>query len=455
MGPEKLNDEQRRDLLEIVEDRYEKRSTILTSQIPVDHWYERLWVFFDICRRTRFRSRPVFYRNRCPVSSRNHCPESLEYAAALIKRPRSSLLVQAKGMVNRGVQLHTGRIRALLLLFSWYIPGIRNWGLGRFHARFTNNVIEHGPALRLTTVGIFSLNPSWANLPGPIASMTMIDNAFVLTLACEDRVGIVAAVTAELVTLGANIAESNQFWDRQTNRFFMRIAFTIPTNVSREDIERLLKSPIERFDIKTSLASEARKPKLIIMVSKFDHALLHLLYQIRVGRLNAEVAAIVSNHEDSRRTAELESVPYCYWPVTEDTKAEQEQRLLELVKDVGADLVVLARYMQVLSADLSKRLYGKAINIHHSFLPSFKGAKPYHQAFERGVKIIGATAHYVTSDLDEGPIIEQETERVSHAMSAEDFVAVGRDIESRVLARAVKSHLELRVLINGHKTVIF
>ncbi|GLS34952.1 formyltetrahydrofolate deformylase [Mesorhizobium tianshanense] len=283
----------------------------------------------------------------------------------------------------------------------------------------------------------------------------MIDNAFVLTLACEDRVGIVAAVTAELVTLGANIAESNQFWDRQTNRFFMRIAFTIPTNVSREDIERLLKSPIERFDIKTSLASEARKPKLIIMVSKFDHALLHLLYQIRVGRLNAEVAAIVSNHEDSRRTAELESVPYCYWPVTEDTKAEQEQRLLELVKDVGADLVVLARYMQVLSADLSKRLYGKAINIHHSFLPSFKGAKPYHQAFERGVKIIGATAHYVTSDLDEGPIIEQETERVSHAMSAEDFVAVGRDIESRVLARAVKSHLELRVLINGHKTVIF
>jgi formyltetrahydrofolate deformylase len=194
---------------------------------------------------------------------------------------------------------------------------------------------------------------------------------------------------------------------------------------------------------------------MIVMVSKFDHAMLHLLYQIRVGWLDAEVVAIVSNHEASRRTAEHEGVPFHHWPVTADSKADQEERLLGLVRDTGAELVVLARYMQVFSSKLSRRLYGRAINIHHSFLPSFKGAKPYHQAWERGVKLIGATAHYVTSDLDEGPIIDQETERVTHSMTAEDFVAAGRDIESRVLARAVKSHLESRVMLNGHKTVVF
>ncbi|TIM18981.1 MAG: formyltetrahydrofolate deformylase, partial [Mesorhizobium sp.] len=182
---------------------------------------------------------------------------------------------------------------------------------------------------------------------------------------------------------------------------------------------------------------------------------LHLLYQIRVGWLNAEVAAVVSNHEDARRFAEMEDIPYHHWPTTRENKAEQEQKLLDLVQETGSELVVLARYMQVFSKGLSDRLYGRAINIHHSFLPSFKGAKPYHQAFDRGVKLIGATAHYVTSDLDEGPIIEQETERVTHAMSAEDFVAVGRDIESRVLARAVKLHLEARVMLNGHKTIVF
>ncbi len=191
------------------------------------------------------------------------------------------------------------------------------------------------------------------------------------------------------------------------------------------------------------------------MVSKFDHAMLHLLYQIRVGWLNAEVVAIVSNHEDSRETAESAGIPYHCWGVNKDNKAEQEARLIDLVRETQADLVVLARYMQVLSDNLSNRLFGKIINIHHSFLPSFKGAKPYHQAFERGVKLIGATAHYVTPDLDEGPIIEQETERVTHSMSAEDFVATGRDIESRVLARAVKMHLEHRVMLNGHKTVVF
>jgi formyltetrahydrofolate deformylase len=277
----------------------------------------------------------------------------------------------------------------------------------------------------------------------------------ILTLSCEDRPGIVAAVTAELAANGANIAESSQFWDRQTNRFFMRIAFISPPGSTRDSLERALKSSVDRFGMKTALVDQGRRPKIIVMVSRFDHALLHLLYQIRVGWLNAEVAAVVSNHEDARRFAELEGIPYHHWPTTRENKAEQEQKLLDLVQRTGAELVILARYMQVFSKGLSDRLFGRAINIHHSFLPSFKGAKPYHQAFDRGVKLIGATAHYVTSDLDEGPIIDQETERVTHAMSAEDFVAVGRDIESRVLARAVKLHLEARVMLNGHKTVVF
>ena len=277
----------------------------------------------------------------------------------------------------------------------------------------------------------------------------------ILTLSCEDRPGIVAAVTAELAANGANIAESSQFWDRQTNRFFMRIAFISPPGSTKNSLERALKSSVDRFGMKTALVDQGRRPKIIVMVSKFDHALLHLLYQIRVGWLNAEVAAVVSNHEDARRFAELEGIPYHHWPTTRENKAEQEQKLLDLVQRTGAELVILARYMQVFSKGLSDRLFGRAINIHHSFLPSFKGARPYHQAFDRGVKLIGATAHYVTSDLDEGPIIDQETERVTHAMSAEDFVAVGRDIESRVLARAVKLHLEARVMLNGHKTVVF
>lgn len=283
----------------------------------------------------------------------------------------------------------------------------------------------------------------------------MTDNTFILTLACEDRPGIVAAVTSELAGLGGNIAESSQFWDRHTNRFFMRIAFTISGGPGKDDVERALKPSIERFGMKAGLTDAGRKPRIIVMVSKFDHAMLHLLYQIKVGWLDAEVVAIVSNHEHSRRTADIEGIPFHHWPVTKETKAAQEERLVDLVRSTGADLVVLARYMQVLSDSLSKRLYGKVINIHHSFLPSFKGARPYHQAHERGVKLIGATAHYVTPDLDEGPIIEQETERVSHALSPDDFVAVGRDIESRVLARAVKYHLESRVMLNGHKTVVF
>ena len=278
---------------------------------------------------------------------------------------------------------------------------------------------------------------------------------FVLTLSCADRPGIVAAVTTELAALNANIAESNQFWDKETGQFFMRLAFAAPGSIGREELERALKPAIQRFGMKTALVDEGRRKKIVVMVSKFDHALLHLLYQIRVGWLDAEVVAIVSNHEDSRTTADYEGIPYHYLPFTKDGKAEQEEAVLGLVKETGAELVILARYMQILSDKFATRLFGQIINIHHSFLPSFKGARPYHQAHERGVKIIGATAHYVTPDLDEGPIIEQETARVNHAMSPDDLIAAGRDIESRVLARAAKLHLESRVMLNGKKTVVF
>ncbi|WP_395813448.1 formyltetrahydrofolate deformylase [Devosia sp.] len=279
-------------------------------------------------------------------------------------------------------------------------------------------------------------------------------SSFILTLSCADRPGIVAAVTTELAALNANIAESNQFWDKETGTFFMRLAFTAPDGVDRDRLERALKPAIERFGMRTSLVDQAKKKKLLVMVSKFDHALLHLLYQIRVGWLDAEVVAIVSNHEDSRGTADYEGIPYHYLPVKGDKQAQEDQ-VIALFNETGADLVVLARYMQILSDRFATRLFGQIINIHHSFLPSFKGAKPYHQAHERGVKIIGATAHYVTPELDEGPIIEQETARVTHAMTPDDLIAVGRDTESRVLARAVKLHLESRVMLNGKKTVVF
>ena len=278
---------------------------------------------------------------------------------------------------------------------------------------------------------------------------------FVFTLSCTDRPGIVAAVTTELAALGANIAESNQFWDRETGMFFMRIAFTAPDGVGRDRLERALRPAIERFGMRTQLTDRARRKKLLVMVSKFDHALLHLLYQIRVGWLDCEVAAIVSNHDASRATAEYERIPFHLLPVSRQDKAAQEEQVLTLFQETGADLVVLARYMQILSDRFATRLYGQIINIHHSSLPSFKGAKPYHQAHERGVKIIGATAHYVTPELDEGPIIEQDVGRVNHAMTPDDLIAVGRDIESRVLARAVKLHLENRVMLNGRKTVVF
>ncbi|MFT9399724.1 formyltetrahydrofolate deformylase [Acetobacter sp.] len=278
---------------------------------------------------------------------------------------------------------------------------------------------------------------------------------FVLTFSCPDRPGIVAAISSILAQRGANISETHQFSDPDSGQLFMRLAFVAPHTNSLEELENGLTPVAQEFGMVMRLHNTAVLPRIIIMVSRFDHALLNLLYQVRVNWLRAEIVAIVSNHQDSAQTAAHAGIPYHYWPVTKDNKAAQEDKLRALVQDTGADLVVLARYMQVLSDALSTELRGRIINIHHSFLPSFKGARPYHQAHARGVKLIGATAHYVTADLDEGPIIEQETARVNHALSPDDYIATGRGVESQVLARAVKLHVEQRVMLNGHRTVVF
>jgi len=283
----------------------------------------------------------------------------------------------------------------------------------------------------------------------------MQESSFIVTVTSAPRPGIIAALSTTIAELGGNIAETNQHWDRPTDRFFLRVAFLGPENLTVAAVERALAPAVEHLGLDLRVTDAARPPKIVAMVSKFDHALLHLLYQIRVGWLSAEVAAIVSNHEDARRIADHEGIRFVHLPVTPETKPAQEAALLALVEKTGAEAVILARYMQVLSDDLSRKLSGRAINIHHSFLPAFKGANPYKQAWQRGVKLIGATSHYVTSDLDEGPIIEQDVARTSHADSPADLVAIGRDTESRVLARAVKNHLERRVLLCGHRTVVF
>ena len=283
----------------------------------------------------------------------------------------------------------------------------------------------------------------------------MAETSFTLTLTSAPLPGIIAAVSTAIADLGGNIAETNQHWDRPTDRFFLRVAFLGPEGLTVAAVERALAPTVDKLGLDLAVTDAARPPRIIAMVSRFDHALLHLLYQIRVGWLAAEVAAIVSNHEDARRVADHEGVRFVHLPVTPETKAAQEAALLALVAETGAETVILARYMQVLSDDLSRKLSGRAINIHHSFLPAFKGANPYKQAFTRGVKLIGATSHYVTSDLDEGPIIEQDVARIGHADTAQDLVAIGRDTESRVLDRAVKLHLKRRVLLCGSRTVVF
>jgi formyltetrahydrofolate deformylase len=278
----------------------------------------------------------------------------------------------------------------------------------------------------------------------------------ILTITCPDRAGIVAAVTGFLAEHGAFIVESAQFGDPVEQRFFQRIVFHPNGQLSSPAQFADAFSPVAaRFGMTWDLHDTRSRDRILIAVSRFGHCLNDLLHRHRTGTLPADIVGVVSNHEDMRAIVEWHDIPYHYLPVAPGTKATQDNKLLDLVDELDIDLLVLARYMQILSSDACERLAGRSINIHHSFLPSFKGARPYHQAHARGVKIIGATAHYVTPNLDEGPIIEQGVERVDHTAGPDELVAIGRDIESVVLARAVHYHTERRVLINGAKTVVF
>lgn len=279
---------------------------------------------------------------------------------------------------------------------------------------------------------------------------------YILKFSCKDQMGIVAAVAGFLVEQGFNILESAQFDDELTGNFFMRTVFAAGAHSpALANLKSAFQAIANRFDMNWDIHDTADRPKVLLMVSKFGHCLNDLLYRHSIGAIRMDIPAIVSNHVDLKPLADTHSIPFHHLPVTKDSKAEQEARLVELIEGTETDLVVLARYMQILSPELCTSLEGRAINIHHSFLPSFKGAKPYHQAHARGVKLIGATAHYVTSDLDEGPIIEQETARVTHAQTPDQLVAIGRDLENLVLSRAIQRHCEQRVLLNGHKTVVF
>ena len=277
----------------------------------------------------------------------------------------------------------------------------------------------------------------------------------VLTLSCADRPGITARVSSFLFERGGNILEAQQFNDRLSDAFFMRVEFA-PGDTPRDTIRSEFAALADTFAMEWKLAQRDRPRRVMIMVSKFDHCLADLLYRWRIGELPIEPVAIVSNHpREAIGHTDIGAIPFHHLPVTRDTKAQQEARVREIAAETDAELIVLARYMQILSDEQAAHFAGRCINIHHSFLPGFKGAKPYHQAYERGVKMIGASAHYVTADLDEGPIIHQDAESIGHADTPDALVRKGRDIESRVLAEAVRLHLEERVLLNGQRTVVF
>lgn len=279
-------------------------------------------------------------------------------------------------------------------------------------------------------------------------------SSYILTLSCTDRVGIVAAVTGHLAQLGGFILDSQQYADLEAHRFFLRIEFTL-AEAAFPELHAGFAPIARRFELDWELSPSARKPRLLIAVSKGSHCLNDLLHRWQTGNLPVEIAGVVSNHTDLRELTEWHGVAYHHLPVSAATRSEQEDELFALFADSGSDLLVLARYMQVLSPELIEKLAGRCINIHHSFLPSFKGARPYHRAHLRGVKLIGATAHFVTSELDEGPIIEQDVERVDHRSTEQDLIRLGRDIEARVLARAVRWAAERRVFLNGARTVVF
>jgi len=276
-----------------------------------------------------------------------------------------------------------------------------------------------------------------------------------LTVTCAANRGIVAAISSFLADQGCNITDSAQYDDAGTDQFFMRVSFVSEAGVSQADLEKNFAVVAKGFDMDFAFHDESQKMKIVIMVSRFGHCLNDLLYRVRIGALPVEIVAVISNHMDYQKVVVNSDIPFHCIKVTKENKPEAEAAIMKVVEDAQAELIVLARYMQILSDEMCAKMSGRIINIHHSFLPSFKGATPYKQAYERGVKLIGATSHYVTADLDEGPIIEQDVVRITHAQSAADYVSLGRDVEAQVLSRAIHAHANHRALLNGNKTVVF
>ena len=280
------------------------------------------------------------------------------------------------------------------------------------------------------------------------------DKVYLLRLNCKDQIGIVSKISTLLANKNCNIIESKQFTDQDTNSFFIRQSFELPNELNIEIIKKEFENLSVTLNAEYEIRHIQKTLKTIIMVSKFDHCLIELINKTKNKNLNLSIEAVVSNHNDLKKISSLETIPYHYFPINND-KYNQEKKIIRVINEKKIDIIILARYMQILSRNFVDRFYGKIINIHHSFLPSFKGAKPYHQAFERGVKIIGATAHFVNQNLDEGPIIEQDVEKVDHELSPSDLVAIGKDIEARVLYKAIKNFSEGRVFLNGKKTIVF
>ncbi|MBB5723950.1 formyltetrahydrofolate deformylase [Loktanella ponticola] len=278
---------------------------------------------------------------------------------------------------------------------------------------------------------------------------------YALTVTSPSSRGIVAAIANYLADAGCNITDSAQFDDKETANFFMRVSFDTPDGPDLAAMAEGFAKTAEHFGMTFEFHDESEKMKVVIMVSRFGHCLNDILYRWRIGALPIDIVAVISNHMEYQKVVVNNDIPFHCIKVTKENKPEAEAQIMAVVEDTGAELIVLARYMQILSDQMCQKMSGRIINIHHSFLPSFKGANPYKQAFQRGVKLIGATSHYVTADLDEGPIIEQDTVRVTHAQSPDDYVSLGRDVESQVLARAIHAHIHRRVFLNGNKTVVF
>ncbi|UWU31994.1 formyltetrahydrofolate deformylase (plasmid) [Rhizobium sp. WSM1274] len=279
--------------------------------------------------------------------------------------------------------------------------------------------------------------------------------SFVLTVSCKSTRGIVAAISSYLADKGCNIIDSSQFDDLDTGKFFMRVSFISEEGLAGTDIDIGFAAVAAPFEMDYDFHDSEKRMKVLLMVSRFGHCLNDLLYRWKIGALPIDIVGVVSNHFDYQKVVVNHDIPFHHIPVTKANKVQAEAHILDVAEQTGTELIVLARYMQILSDEMCQKMSGRIINIHHSFLPSFKGANPYKQAYQRGVKLIGATAHYVTADLDEGPIIEQDTARITHAQSPDDYVSIGRDVESQVLARAIHAHIHHRTFINGNRTVVF